>query len=75
MSKTGNAQRNSSTAGSAAATFGCVGLPEPGYYQRGQGTLREFCSEFNQRFEQKADAGNRPEWRHFAEVEREMRAT
>ena len=71
--RSGRALRNRRSTGSAAAYAGCIGIPDPSYSSRGEGSLRAFCSVFNER----ADAWlseRSPECRSFARAEREARA-
>jgi hypothetical protein len=70
---TGRASRNTRTNGSAAAFCGVIGLPDPDRGPQLHDTgLRAFCRTFNQRFDDLA-ATTRPEFRSFAQQEREAR--
>jgi len=70
---TGRAARNPRTCGSAAAFAGCIGLPAPGAYERGQGSLREWCTrEFLPAFDRLAEH-RMPELRASARDDRYFR--
>lgn len=71
-SNTGLPARNPRTLGSAAAFAGCIGLPEPSIFCRGEGSLRDFCHVFNDRAEKWLE-NRSPECRAFARAEREAR--